>query len=351
MKTRILIIIGTVFALTLFSSLMIPTFADYVSPREQIKSGVSPVDIQCVEYRILVIRDNGSPACVTEKTAEKTGWSVVILTKQIESTEKENYSAIISSDSRKAAVDLKSSIEGRSFDDTIYSQKSSSFNPSRIESIISTDDDWCNYDYYVYDGKYNQLWIQVNPQEDNLDISFDREAVLTYLSTADYLYEEYYDLFGWEVIPGISALIHVVCQDVEGAGTGVGGTFYNFDEFDDVDSNGDMSQTYLYGTLVQEYLHLWDFRGGIYLQGPDSAHSFTAGMEPIIHSSIGSGQTWWIDGVGTTLPYDFIFNHWYKINLQRYLSDPQLSWRTYYSDVISICSTRSQLLLLIITGK
>jgi len=227
---------------------------------------------------------------------------------------------------------IKKPIVEREFLDTVYAQKSLVIHPSRMESINSTDDDWCNYDYYVYDGKYNQLWIQqVDLQEDNLDVSLDKKAILTYLTTADFLYEEYFDLFGWEVLPGIPALKHVVCQDVDGIGTGDGGTFMNFDEFDDVNSD-DMSQTYLYGSIVQESLHLWDFRGGIYLQGPDTAHSFTAAMEPIVHSSIGSGQAWWNDGADTTLPYDFIFNHWYKINLKRYLSDPQLNWETYYTD-------------------
>jgi len=123
-----------------------------------------------------------------------------------------------------------------------------------------------------------------------------------------------------------------VCQDVNGPGTGTDGTFLGFTDF--VNVNGDnFSQTNLYGSLVHEYLHLWDFRGGIYLQGPDTAHSFTAGMEPIVHSSIGSGQAFWSAyNTDATIPYDFTFNHWYKVNLKRYLSDPQLRWETYFSD-------------------
>ena len=285
----------------------------------QLENNTSLENIQCNnDSHVLVIRTNGNYACVTEKTALKTGWQTIKPIFEIEETD------ILPSDKTKEPI-----VE-REFLDTVYSQKSLVIHPSRMESIGFTGD-WCGYDYSVYDGKYNQLWIQVNPQ-DNSEVTFDREIILTYLATADFLYEEYSDLFGWKVIPGIPALRHVVCQDVEGVGTGDGGTFYNFDAF--VDVNGDnMSQTYLYGSLVHEYIHLWDFRGGMYLQGPDTAHTFTAGMEPIIHSSIGSGHPFWKDyGVDTTLPYDFIFNHWYKINLQRYLSDPQLNWETYYSD-------------------
>ncbi len=47
------------------------------SPRQQLGDGVTPEDIQCKENRILVLRTNGNPACVTERTVERTGWEII----------------------------------------------------------------------------------------------------------------------------------------------------------------------------------------------------------------------------------------------------------------------------------
>ncbi len=47
------------------------------SPKYQLESGILLEDIQCKDNRILVLRTNGNPACVTEKTAEKTGWKII----------------------------------------------------------------------------------------------------------------------------------------------------------------------------------------------------------------------------------------------------------------------------------
>ncbi len=73
---RIAVIMGIILAGSISYS-----FADdgeYLSPRKQVESGVAPEDIQCKENRVLVLRTNGSPVCVTEKTAEKTGWEIII---------------------------------------------------------------------------------------------------------------------------------------------------------------------------------------------------------------------------------------------------------------------------------
>lgn len=47
------------------------TSADAESPRKQMNRGVSAEDISCKDGFALVIRNNGSPACVTEDTAER----------------------------------------------------------------------------------------------------------------------------------------------------------------------------------------------------------------------------------------------------------------------------------------
>ncbi len=73
---------GRIFASVLFSVILIAGFtissyADYTSPKKQIESGIAINDIQCRDDRVLVQRSNGSPACVSERTAERTGWKIL----------------------------------------------------------------------------------------------------------------------------------------------------------------------------------------------------------------------------------------------------------------------------------
>ncbi len=72
-----IIFASVVLSLVLISGITIPSYSDYLSPKKQLESGVSPEDVTCKENRILAIRDNGAPACVTEKTAEKKGWMII----------------------------------------------------------------------------------------------------------------------------------------------------------------------------------------------------------------------------------------------------------------------------------
>jgi len=54
------------------------SFAEQIpSPRHQLESGIAPENIQCREDRILVLRTNGSPACVKETTANKMNWDII----------------------------------------------------------------------------------------------------------------------------------------------------------------------------------------------------------------------------------------------------------------------------------
>ena len=52
-------------------SMIIPINADMESPRKQVKNGVQVEKIQCNTGLELVIRSNGTPACVKPETAEK----------------------------------------------------------------------------------------------------------------------------------------------------------------------------------------------------------------------------------------------------------------------------------------
>ena len=47
------------------------TSVDAESPRKQMKRGVSVEDISCKDGFSLMIRNNGSPACVSEETADR----------------------------------------------------------------------------------------------------------------------------------------------------------------------------------------------------------------------------------------------------------------------------------------
>ena len=59
------------------------SFAEYSTPAKQIELGIVPKDIKCKDNHILVLRTNGSPTCVTEKTAQKLsdrlGWKIIIV--------------------------------------------------------------------------------------------------------------------------------------------------------------------------------------------------------------------------------------------------------------------------------
>ncbi len=71
----------TILALLVIVSFTSLAYAEYPSPSEQIKSGVAPEDIRCNADFVHVLRDNGSHACVTEKTAERVverfGWIII----------------------------------------------------------------------------------------------------------------------------------------------------------------------------------------------------------------------------------------------------------------------------------
>ena len=67
---------GMIFSIILISFIG-PSFSEISSPKKQLEMGVAIEDILCKENRILVLRDNGNPACVSEKTIDKTGWQKI----------------------------------------------------------------------------------------------------------------------------------------------------------------------------------------------------------------------------------------------------------------------------------
>ncbi|QLH05050.1 hypothetical protein C5F49_06755 [Nitrosopumilus oxyclinae] len=63
------VLFGIILFLTL--SFILPVNAEIDTPKQQMNKGVSPENILCVEALELVIRSNGSPACVKTETAIK----------------------------------------------------------------------------------------------------------------------------------------------------------------------------------------------------------------------------------------------------------------------------------------
>ena len=73
--------LNSVLTLSVFVVLLAGTvsfsYADYISPKKQLDSGVLPEDVICRDDRVLVIRDSGKVACVKESTSEKLGWNII----------------------------------------------------------------------------------------------------------------------------------------------------------------------------------------------------------------------------------------------------------------------------------
>ena len=77
MLNKITILTMSILSVIMITSFAIPSYSDYMSPKKQLDSGVLSEDIQCRDDRVLVLRTNGSPACVTERTVERTGWKIL----------------------------------------------------------------------------------------------------------------------------------------------------------------------------------------------------------------------------------------------------------------------------------
>ena len=67
-----------VMSLTIMSSNVYASLLEHIqSPRQQMESGIISNEITCRDDLILVMRNNGNVACVSELYAEKLGWSQI----------------------------------------------------------------------------------------------------------------------------------------------------------------------------------------------------------------------------------------------------------------------------------
>ncbi len=216
---------------------------------------------------------------------------------------------------------------GRVLEDTVYPLAGTDFAASSLENVDFSWND-CDPNWHVYQGKYFKLWI-----EDHANANTPRERIVGGLLFADYLFESYSEIFGWDYLPTVPALDIYICSAIAGGGTGASGTFLNTGDFQS--PVGDSFDTHDFPDFVHEFIHTWDFRGA-WLSSEDSAHALTGGMEPIISYLLGTGQgisSWGGDQNALQLfSPEFLFNHYFRVELKRYLKRPELNWSTYYSE-------------------
>jgi len=80
---KFIIIIAIAFVLLIPLPVFAPSHPEYVgfeTPLKQIAQGIAPENVTCNEGLVLIIRHNGSPACVKPQTAEKLeqrSWGVI----------------------------------------------------------------------------------------------------------------------------------------------------------------------------------------------------------------------------------------------------------------------------------
>ena len=217
---------------------------------------------------------------------------------------------------------------GRANADTIYPLSGSQFSAT---STVNRDFGWndCEANWSVFEGKYFRLFM-----EQSWEPSMNREAIVNALLFADFLFASYSDIFNWDYLPTTPGLDIYSCDDLAGGGTGTAGTFLPLSSFNG--SGGTLVSAQDYPDFVHEFIHLWDFRGGGWLSSKDSAHAFTGAMEPILAVLLdaGGGISSWGGNLNDLSPFpgDFLFNHYLRVDLQRYLSRPDLDWSSYFTE-------------------
>ncbi len=216
----------------------------------------------------------------------------------------------------------------RAYDDTLYPQYLTNSLAPPIETREFTWNE-CGSSWEVYQSKYHKLFVEASISESVRDDDIGRLLLFS-----DYIFDIYSEFIGWEFLPEPQALDTFICDQIPGGGTGTGGSFYPSGIFPDFYVGDELTAAH-WEVLIHEILHLWDFRGGVWLGGQDTAHAFTSGMEPIINHVLGTGGNMSaIIGERTVgnLDPNYTFNHYYRLSLKRFLDNPNLDWSTYNSD-------------------
>lgn len=216
---------------------------------------------------------------------------------------------------------------GRAFENTLYPQ---AISDSLTPIMVNRDFSWneCDADWEVYESKYHKLYVESSSSEQVTDV-----FIIRILLFSDWLFDRYSDIIGWEFMHEPEALDTYLCDDIPGGGTGTGGSFYGIGVAPE--SNQDFRGASDFGYLPHEMIHLWDFRGGVWLNSQDPPHALTTGFEAVLGHALGFGynQSAIIDerNVGELDP-DYIFNHYSRIYSKRYQDNPSLDWYSYNSE-------------------
>jgi len=227
-------------------------------------------------------------------------------------------------DSTDNVVILSYVTVNRPYDETIYAQRDIDFTH---QEIAQSETHECRKNALIYKGKYTSLWLN-----ENISKMPSNETIIEYLTLTDHLFFTYSELFGWNFRPGSTGTRTQVCEDYGGAGASKNGIYIDTNELASLDEDGRVGG-YLFESVAHELIHLWDFRSGWWIQGPDSGHAFTAGFEIIVESYANTGQLPWVSShkrSNVSRP-EFSLNHGYRLLMERYLSGSELNWQTYFS--------------------
>jgi len=185
------------------------------------------------------------------------------------------------------------------------------------------------YTYEVWRGRHAEMWIDKDYAH-----HFSIAQISAFIVLASIMHESYARLFGWEFRPetteyGMESRRHYVHSRFGGAGTGSAGMGWGLGYFG-VSKQNDRhySSNSWITTLTHEAIHMWDFRGGFWLNG-DSAHSFTGGFEPIANEMLVNFEH--LEGAGP-LPPGFQIKRAERRTWWRYIDDPTSSWNSFFSD-------------------
>ncbi len=212
----------------------------------------------------------------------------------------------------------------RPYDETIYAQRNTDFS---FQELAVGEDHPCRKNAAIYKGKYTSLWLN-----ENISQMPSNETIIEYLTITDHLFETYSTLFGWNFRPGSTGTRTQVCEDYGGAGASKNGIYIDTDELASLDEDGRIGG-YLFESVAHELVHLWDFRSGWWIQGPDSGHAFTSGFEIIVEAYADTGQLPWVSSHrrSNVARPEFTLNHGYRLLMERYLSNSALNWNSYFS--------------------
>jgi len=227
-------------------------------------------------------------------------------------------------DSENDVTVLKYVTVHRPYNETIYAQRFTDFT---YQELAVGEEHECRKNAQIYKGKYTSLWLN-----ENISKMPSNDTIIEYLTITDYLFETYSNLFGWNFRSGSTGTRTQVCEDYGGAGASKNGIYIDTNELASLDDDGRVGG-YLFESIAHESIHLWDFRSGWWLQGPDSGHAFTSGFEVIVEAYADTGQLPWVSSHkrSNVARPNFSLNHGYRLLMERYLSNSELDWNSYFA--------------------